>query len=419
MKMALVWTAALVMASGISAYAQQMAAMPTPLAALISEAQFNNSQIAAADRGWRAATHVAEQVATLPDPTFTVQSLSVGSPKPFAGFSNSDFAYVGFGASQDVPWAGKLRLKGDVANREADMQQAQIDVLRSSITEQAKLLYLRLAYLDATLSILGRNDAVLKPLIETGLSRYSVGQGSQAEVLKAQIEHTKILREVTMHHEEMEQLQADLKALLHRPQSSEDIVPEPLSVTPLRATADELQGMISERNPAVAADAAGVRKQDAQMKSALREGKPDFNVGYQFEQTGGAYRDYYMLTVSMRLPRRKRVEAGVAEAVQGLERSKLELDSQVQMQRAEVQKEFIAVTDTAELLKEYTDGLLPQAEAAFRAEQTTYQSGKESFAPVLSSLLDVLTFEHDYQQALLDHETALARLEALTGAELR
>jgi len=38
---------------------------------------------------------------------------------------------------------------------------------------------------------------------------------------------------------------------------------------------------------------------------------------------------------------------------------------------------------------------------------------------VLSSLLDLLTFEHDSQQALLDHETALARLETLTGAQLR
>jgi len=162
-----------------------------------------------------------------------------------------------------------------------------------------------------------------------------------------------------------------------------------------------------------------VHKQDAQLKSAQREGKPNFNVGYMFQQTGGGNRDYYMLTISMRLPRRKRVEAGVAEAAESLERSKQELDSQVQQQLAEVQKQYIAVTNTAELLTEYQDGLLPQAQAAFRAEQTIYQSGKEAFPPVLASLLDVLTFEHDYQQALLDHETALARLETLTGAQLR
>jgi outer membrane protein TolC len=422
MKLPLYWSyglAALVMAAGVSAFAQEMAGMPTPLATLISEAQSSNTQISAADHAWKAATHVAQQVTTLPDPQFIVQSFSVGSPKPFAGFNNSDFAYIGFGASQELPYAGKLRLKGDVANREADVKQTQVDLLRSSITDQVKLLYLRLAYLDATLSILGRNDAVLKPMIEAGLARYSLGQGSQAEVLKTQIEHTKILREVTMHHQEMGQLQASLKELLHRSQTSPDIVPEPLSLTPLQRTADELRNLVLAHNPAVAVETAGVQKQDAQLKSAQREGKPDFNVGYMFQQTGGGYRDYYMLAVNMRLHRRKRVEASIAEAAESLEKSKQELDSQLQQQLAEVQKQYIAVTNTAELITEYRDGLLPQARAAFQAEQTTYESGKEAFAPVLSSLLDVLTFEHDYQQALLDHETALARLETLTGAPLR
>lgn len=422
MKLAFHWAhgfAALVLVTSVSAFAQEMAGMPTPLATLISEAQSSNSQISAADHAWKASTHAAQQVTTLPDPQFTVQSFSVGSPKPFAGFSNSDFAYIGFGASQELPYAGKLRLKGEVANREADIQKTQADLLRWSITDQVKVLYLRLAYLDATLSILGRSDAVLKPLIETGLSRYSLGQGSQADVLKAQIEHTKVLREVTMHHQKMGQLQASLKELLHRPQSSPDIVPEPLSLTPLQRTGEELQNLVLSHNPAVSVDTAGVRKQDAQLKSAQREGKPDFNVGYMFQQTGGGYRDYYMLTVSMRLPRRKRVEAAIAEAAESLQRSKQDLDSQVQQQLAEVQKQYIAVTSTAELIAEYRDGLLPQAQAALRAEQSTYQTGKQAFAPVLSSLLDVLTFEHDYQQALLDHETALARLETLTGAELR
>ncbi|HEY3453091.1 MAG TPA: hypothetical protein VGK64_00705, partial [Bryobacteraceae bacterium] len=64
--------------------------LPTPLGALLEEAQKNNLEIQAAERGWRASTHVARQVTSLPDPQFTVQQFSVGSPKPFAGFSNSD-----------------------------------------------------------------------------------------------------------------------------------------------------------------------------------------------------------------------------------------------------------------------------------------------------------------------------------------
>src|SRR6202035_2059945 len=134
MKFALYWASwalcsgALVLANGRFAYGQEMTGTPTPLAALLTEAQANNSQIDAADHAWKAATHVADQVKALPDPQFTVQSFSVGSPKPFAGFSNSDFAYIGFGASQELPYAGKLHLKGEAANRETDVKKAQTDL---------------------------------------------------------------------------------------------------------------------------------------------------------------------------------------------------------------------------------------------------------------------------------------------------
>ena len=70
-------------------------------------------------------------------------------------------------------------------------------------------------------------------------------------------------------------------------------------------------------------------------------------------------------------------------------------------------------------MKEYQQGLIPQAESAFQAELTAYQSNREQLSAVLTALMDRIAFEHDYQQALLDHEMALARLETLTGAALR
>jgi len=68
---------------------------------------------------------VPTQVSTLPDPQFTLQHLSVGSPRPFAGFTNSDFAYIGLGVTQDIPYPGKLKLRGEIAKREADVSQQQ------------------------------------------------------------------------------------------------------------------------------------------------------------------------------------------------------------------------------------------------------------------------------------------------------
>jgi len=63
--------------------------------------------------------------------------------------------------------------------------------------------------------------------------------------------------------------------------------------------------------------------------------------------------------------------------------------------------------------------LLPQAEQAFNLEQSDYEAGKQEFAPVMASLLDLLSLQHDYHQTLLDHETALVQLETLTGAAIR
>jgi len=397
----------------------KMSGTPTPLAALIAEAEANNPQAAAADHAAQAALHMKQAVTTLPDPVLMVQPLSVGSPKPFAGFSNSDFAYIGFGVSQDLPYPGKLRLRGEAAERDAETQHAQAQAVRVTVVQQVKLDYLQLAYHDATLAILQKNDAILLPLIQNGLSRYSVGQGSQADVVRAQLEHTKLLREMTMHHEEMEQVQAELKQLLHRAQTSPDIITLPMTATPLAYSAADMQAMIAAHNPAVAINASAVRQQQAELKSAQSERKPDFTVGYEFEQTGSGYSDYYMLTLSMRLPRRKRVDAEVAQAGEMLNKTEQELDAQTQEQMAEVQKQYIAATRSDELLHTYQQGLLPQAEQAFNLEQSDYEAGKQEFAPVMASLLDLLSLQHDYHQTLLDHETALVQLETLTGAAIR
>src|SRR5260370_28899215 len=112
-------TATVVLPTTLSDYGQtRVESTPTPLSQLLAEAGANNPQISAADHGARAARQMAPQVTTLPDPKLTYQQLGVGSPKPFAGYTNSDFAYIGVGASQELPYPGKLRSRGEVAERD-------------------------------------------------------------------------------------------------------------------------------------------------------------------------------------------------------------------------------------------------------------------------------------------------------------
>ncbi|HEY1948619.1 MAG TPA: TolC family protein [Bryobacteraceae bacterium] len=406
-------TAVLFLAAGCLAYAQ------TPLPALITEAENNNADIKTAELTWKAATHIARQATTLPDPQFTVQQFSVGSPRPFAGITNSDFAYIGFGASQELPYPGKLRLKGQAADRQADTEHARARALLAVIVGQVKTAYFRLAYLQQTLTFLERSGVTLKQLGDSELARYRTGQGSQADVLKAQLEHTKLLREITMHHAEMAELQADLKRLLHRPQDSPDIVAENLTPRTLTYNIQDLLSFARDRNPDVRTQTATLKKQEAELQSAERAGKPDFNIGYQFEETGSQYRNYYMLTFNVTVPRRRRVEAAIAEAAELRNRAKEDLDAQFQQQLADVQKQYVAATSSVELMTEYREGLIPQAEAAFRAAMTAYQSNAQQLGSVLLAFNDLLNLQRDSAIALLDHEVAMARLETLTGVTLQ
>src|ERR1700724_4309281 len=109
-----------------------------PLQDLLTEAEQNNPEIQSARQGWQAAKQVPSQVSTLPDPQFNVQQFSVGSPRPFAGYTNSDFAYVGLGVSQDFPYPGKLKLRGAVADGDADTAKAHVEVVLQDEIESLK-----------------------------------------------------------------------------------------------------------------------------------------------------------------------------------------------------------------------------------------------------------------------------------------
>ena len=413
-------TATLMLATVFSASGQTTAvSLPTPLSELLGEAQTNNPQISAANHGALAAQQVAAQMTTLPDPKFTYQQLSVGSPKPFAGYTNSDFAYIGVGASQELPYPGKLALRGKAAERSAETKQAEVEITKASIADAAKANYLQLAYLQQTLDILRQNEAVLDQLIQDATTHYRVGQGMQQDVLQAQVNRTKIVKEITMHHQRMGQIQAYLKTLLNRDQSSPDIVTEELIETPLKHSSDELLSVIRQNNPQIQVDASSIQSRDALLASAKREGKPDFDVGYMYQNTDRKYRDYYMFTFDVRFPRKKRVNAEIAEATEKRAESQQTLDAHLQQQIAEVKEGYVRATSDEELLKEYREALIPQSDAAYRAIQSAYASNREQFIHVLSYFTDLLNLKLEYAEALEDHEVALAHIETLTGVTLR
>jgi outer membrane protein TolC len=390
------------------------------LTELLDEAAHNNPDIAAAMRGWRAATQVPSQVSTMPDPQVTVQHVAVGSPRPFAGYSNSDFAYVGFGISQDIPYPGKLNLRAESAEREAAISREKYEAAKRSVFQQVKASYFQLAYIQKTLGVLERDQTVLDQIEKIAEAHYRLGQGNQQDVLKAQLQKTKILNELAHHHELMGSLQAQMTKLLNRPPGATDIEVEDLTETPLNYTSEELLAKVRTENPDVTGGQEMVRKQSLQVELAHKDRYPDFNVQYQWEHTAEQFRDYYMLTFSARLPiyRKRKLDPEMTQAVEELNQSRREYESHVQQAYFDVRDQYISAETASQMLKIYREGLIPQALATLRAGLSAYEAGNQDFQSLLSSFLDVLNFDEEYWKTLADHETALARIEQLTGVAI-
>ena len=410
--------------AAVCLYGQSPQAMPatssavTPLSTLLEEVQQNNPEIRAMMSSYHATDQGTKAAGALPDTQVMVQHLSVGSPRPFAGYTNSDFAYIGLGVSQELPWPGKRGLRREAAGLQAQAMLAQSDAVTRTVLEQLKIAYFKLAYLEQTLTILLRDDKLLSDMEQIAESRYRVGKGNQQEVLKAQLQHTRILQQINLHHREQAEQQAQLKMLLGRSQESPDVMTEPLRERALPDEPSDLLRQAGEKNPEVAARKALAERTDKMVELSRKEFRPDFDVQYMYQNTDRRFRDYYMATFTVTLPNRGRRRAELAQAVEEQKAANAAFDAEKQRRMAQVQEQYQAAKLSGEQLKIYREGLMPQAQAMFRSSMAAYQANREDFETLLSSFRDVLAFEEQYQKELSEHESALARLESLTGVTL-
>ncbi len=405
---------------GSSPTPETAAAAPTPLARLVAEAAKDNPQIIAARRAWQAAEQVPSQVSTLPDPQVTVQNVSAGTPIPGWDYNTVEMTFVGFGVSQSLPYPGKLRLRGEVARRQADSVRNRLDGVRRSVIEQVKATYYRLSYVQKTLAILSQDRSLINQVEKIAEARYRVGQGNQQDVLKAQLERTKLLRDVAEAREQQGSLEAQLKQLLNRPPDSEDIAVETLTETQLPYSSDELLALVRTGNPQARTQQQLVRSSSLAVELARKDYYPDFKVQYMWEHTAAPFPDRYSLSFGIKIPlyHSRRQDPELAQAAAKLNQSRREYEAEVQEAYFEVRDQYLAADTSAKVLKIYRQGLIPQATATFQAGMAAYESGQEDFETLLSSFLDVLNLDTEYWRTLADHETALARLEQLTGVKL-
>src|SRR5260370_33896628 len=117
-----------------------------PLASLLEEALRNNREIVAAQKKYEAARQRPTQESILPDPMISLGYNSVGNPLPGAGLGKDVLANAGVMVSQEIPFPGKLKLKGDMAAKEAQAEYQQYQAVQLAAMSRLLQANYRLQY---------------------------------------------------------------------------------------------------------------------------------------------------------------------------------------------------------------------------------------------------------------------------------
>ncbi len=385
---------------------------------LVREALERNPEIQAGRRAVEAKRARVPQARAWPDPRV---SFSYGGnllpPLTLMRADPSSTRQVT--AEQEIPYPGKTHLRGEIAAREADAENFAYEGISRRVTTEVKLAYFDLYFIDQSLSTLRKDRDLLEKFEKIAEIRYSVGKAAQQDVLKAQVEISKLTERQTLLEQTRRTLEAQLNSLRDFPVETPVGIPGGVRESVLSYSFDDLMAAAQANFPELKQQRTLVEENRLALGLARKEVRPNFSLGYTYMQRS-ALPDMYGLTFSTTLPifRRSKQDQAIAEAAANLESSRRMEANELTVLRYRVKQEYLQAQAAAQLLNLYSKGIVPQSSLALESSLSTYQVGTTDFLTVLSNFTTVLDYELAYHEQLENHEKALARLEELTGLTL-
>ena len=218
-----------------------VAAAAQPLDALVAEALRNNREILAAQKKYEALRQRPAQESSLPDPTVSLGYTSNGGPWPGAGLGINPTSNVGVMVSQEVPFPGKQRLRGEIAGREAEAGFDEYLAVRLSVVSRLKQAYHELHHAVVDIEFVERNQELLRNMLRISEARYAVGRAAQQDIFKAQTQFAVFETQRVRYQQEQASKQIEINALLNRPQHAAHIeIPAEMTAGAMPATLEEM-----------------------------------------------------------------------------------------------------------------------------------------------------------------------------------
>ena len=338
------------------------------LRAMIQEMLARNPEILAMRKQWDAATNRIAQARSLDDPTLSVQLWNIPQ-----SFNVTQTQNTIFGLSQSLPFPGKLALKEEVASRSAEITEQVVRSKERELIARVKQGYYDLFLAHKAIQIHHEQVRLLRQFVEIANAKFRAGKGSQADVLKAQVE----LSTLHQHLPALEQRRATTEALLNTlmdrdPSASLGVPEEPVRIA-LDKTMDDLQHLALKGRPELKAADLAIQKNEQSHALAQRQYYPDFNVAFQRFQNFNA-NDGFGAYVAMSIPfsfwTKPKYDAGVQEASSAIAAARAQQRTLENVTRFQIKDLVAKLQATDQVATLYHSTILPQAEQSLAAARS-------------------------------------------------
>lgn len=386
---------------------------------LIAEALDRNPEVLAAQKNLEAARQRPDQESALPDTMFSLGYASVGRPWPGAGLGREPVANAGVMVTQEFPFFGKRRLRGDIARKEAQAESDQYYSVQWSVISRLKQAYYQLAHAHQLRDVLVRNRALLDKMRKVTEIRYGVGKASQQDVFKIQTQLSLMEVRLIQLDREQQTREAEILSILNRPPTDSLGVPVMPVPRALQVPLQELLASAGSKSPSLDRDRRVIERNQIALNLARKDYYPDYAVSGGYFNMGGMA-DMYQFRLDIKLPTSffRKQRSAEAEQVSRLAAARRMLEANAQSFAFRIKDDYLLAQTSVRLMHAYEFAVVPQASLALESSLASYETGAVDLLTVLSNFQTILEYQENYHDEMMNAHVAIARLEELTGLSL-
>ena len=384
---------------------------------LLKQALERNPKIKSVGFESEASSFRIPQEKSLPDPMVGFNLKNMGFPRFTLG--QEVMSGVGLSFSQAIPFPGKLRLKGEIAEKAFERTKEIRNAVVLGVLKDVKIAYFELYALHKSVAILQEQKTLLQKALEMTETKYAVGNGVQSDVLKATVEISRMDELITPMAEMIKSLQARINLLLDFPADKPLGMPQDQGVESLPVSLEELRKAADENSPMVKEAALMVEEGGKMVAFARKELSPNFVVGAGWEFKG-RLPSMYEIMVGFEIPlyRKTKQSKMLEETLVRLESSKSGLTSMKNDVTFMVTEDYLKARSAESLIKLYKDKIIPQASLTVESSLTSYQVNKTDFLALLADINTYFSYQMAYYKELAELWSSIARLEEYSAKEI-